>query len=382
MRAPGTSPPPGGAVPGAAGEVALTPQDRRRHGLVAVLGLLGTVTVGLLVAVQSRVNGELAAVFAPASEAVLGWRGPAPDRVAAGLDAALLSFGIGWTLVVAGALSTPRGRRGLRGLRASVRSGGLRWWQLLGGVGGAAFVAGQGIAVPVLGVAVFTVTVVAGLTVGGLLVDHYGLSPNGARPFTARRVLGCLLAVGGVGLSVSGSLAGGLTTDAGLGAFALVLGLSLVVGMGTSAQQAVNGHVAVRSGSPWTAGVVNFTAGIVLLLVLRLALVGTAAPAPLPSQWWAYLSGPIGLSFIVLAALLVRTLGVLVLSLGNTAGQLVGAIALDQLLPTAAGRPGAVEFVAAVVIFAAVALAASRSRRPRPAGPGIAELAMAGATAR
>jgi len=372
----------GGAVPGAPGEVGLTPHDRHRHGVVVVLSLLGTVTVGLLVAAQSRVNGELAAVFAPASEAALGWRGPAPDRVAAGLDAALLSFGIGWVLVAAGALATPRGRRGLREMRASVRSGGLRWWQMLGGVGGAAFVAGQGIAVPVLGVAVFTVAVVAGLTVGGLLVDRYGLSPNGSRPFTPRRVLGCLLAVGGVGLSVSGSLAGGLDTDVGLGVFAVVLVLALVVGVGTSAQQAVNGHVAVRSGSPWTAGVVNFTAGIVLLLVLRLALVGTAAPAALPSQWWAYLSGPIGLSFIVLAALLVRTLGVLVLSLGNTAGQLVGAVALDELLPTAAGRPGAVELMAAAVIFAAVALAASRPRRPRPTGPGVPELATVGATAR
>lgn len=369
VRRPGTSETVGGVAPVPDGSSQpLTVHDRRRHGLVVVLSLLGTVAVGLLVAAQSRINGELAPGLVPAAEAVVGWRGPAPDRVAAGLDAALLSFGIGWVVVVLGALLTPRGRRGLRALTASVRSGRLRWWQMLGGVGGASFVAAQGIAVPVLGVAVFTVTVVAGLTVGGLLVDRQGLSPNGVRPFTARRVLGCLLAVGGVGLSVSGSLAGGLTTDAGVVAFVLVLVLALVVGVATAAQQAVNGHVAVRSGSPWTAGAVNFTAGVASLLVLRLVLVGTTAPAPLPElpgQWWAYLSGPIGLSFIVLAALLVRTLGVLVLGLGNTAGQLVGSIALDELLPTAAGRPGPVELVAAVVIFAAVALAASRPRRPR-----------------
>ncbi|WP_380163895.1 DMT family transporter [Jannaschia sp. R86511] len=393
MHRPGTSTTSRGGTPGRDATAGPGAHDRHRHGLVVVLSLLGTLAVGVLVAAQSRINGELAPVLVPAAEAGFGWRGPAPDLVAAGLDAALLSFGIGWVLVVAGALATPRGRRGLRALRASARSGGLRWWQLLGGVGGAAFVAAQGIAVPVLGVAVFTVTVVAGLTVGGLLVDRFGLSPNGARPFTVRRVVGCALAVAGVGLSVSGSLAGGLTTDAGVVAFVLVLVLALVVGVGTSAQQAVNGHVAVRSGSPWTAGVVNFTAGVASLLVLRLVLVGTAAPAALPTQWWAYLSGPIGLSFIVLAALLVRTLGVLLLGLGNTAGQLVGSIALDELLPTAAGRPGVVELTAAVVIFAAVLLAASRPRRARPGptgsggpggpgGPGGAERTPAGTAAR
>lgn len=327
-----------------------------------LVGLLCTVVVGLLVAGQSRINGELAPVFVPDAVAEAGWRGPAGDGVAAGLDAALLSFGIGWLLVVVGALATPRGRRGLRLLIRSVREGRLRWWQLIGGVGGAAFVAAQGIAVPVLGVAVFTVAVVAGLTVGGLVVDRFGLSPNGARPFTIRRVLGCLLAVAGVALSVSGSVAGSTALQDGVVFFVLVLGLALVVGGATAAQQAVNGHVAVQARSPWTAGVVNFTAGLVTLIVARLALVGTAAPAPLPTQWWIYLSGPIGLTFIVLAAVLVRTLGVLVLSLGNVAGQLVGSVALDELFPTDAGRPGVAELTAAAVIFAAVALAASRRR--------------------
>lgn len=344
---------------------AVDPVVRSRHALVLCLSLLGTVMVGVLVAAQSRINGEVASSLVPARGVAWGWAGPASERVAAGLDTAILSFAIGWVVVVGGALLTPRGRRGLRALRGAVRDGTLPWWQLLGGMGGALFVAAQGIAVPVLGVAVFTVAVVAGVTVGGLVVDRFGLSPNGARPYATRRVVGCLLAVAGVGLSVSGSLADGISSGAAPLLFVLVLVLSLLVGTGTAAQQGVNGFVALRSGSPWTAGVVNFTAGLTLLVLLRLSLVGTVAPAPLPTAWWAYASGPIGLSFIVLAALLVRTLGVLVLSLGNTAGQLVGSVALDELLPTAAGRPGTVELVAALVIFGAVVLAASRPRRRR-----------------
>jgi transporter family-2 protein len=85
----------------------------------------------------------------------------------------------------------------------------------------------------------------------------------------------------------------------------------------------------------------------------------------MPAAWWSYVSGLIGMSFIILAALLVRTLGVLLLGLGTTAGQLLGSITLDELLPTGAGRPGPVELGAAVLIFAAVLLAASRPGRPR-----------------
>lgn len=341
---------------------------RARHRLVVVLSLLGTALVGVLVALQSRVNGELAVVFAPGADG--GWRGPATDRVAAGIDGALLSFLVGWVPLLLASLLVPAGRRGLRAVAASVRDGRLRWWQLLGGLGGALFVVAQGVAVPVLGVAVFTVAVVAGLTGGSLLVDRLGLSPNGARPFTVRRVLGCLLAVVGVTISVWSSLAGGPGLASGVLAFVLVVVLSLVVGAGTSAQQAVNGHVAQQAGSPWTATLVNFTAGLVLLVVLRATLVGTVPPAPLPTDWWLWLSGPIGMAFIVLAALLVRSLGVLLLSLGNTAGQLVGSITLDELFPTGAGRPGLVELAAATVIFAAVVLAASRPRRPRPPARG------------
>ena len=352
-----------GVLPPAAAE----PTHPGRHRVVLTLGLLGTTVVGALVAAQSRLNGEMAVVLTPA--ALGGWRGPGSDRVAAGIDAAVVSFVIGWVPLVLGMLLLPAGRRGVRGLVASVRTGRLRWWQTIGGFGGAVYVMSQGIAVPVLGVAVFTVAVVAGLTGGSLLVDHVGLSPNGARPLAARRVLGCLLAVLGVAVSVWSSLADGVGLGAGVVVLVLVVGLSLLVGAGTSAQQAVNGHVALQSGSAWAATLVNFTAGLLLLLLLRLTVVGTVPPAPLPGDWWLYLSGPIGMAFIVLAAALVRTLGVLLLSLGNTAGQLVGSIGLDEVFPTGAGRPGAVELAAAVLIFAAVVLAASRPRRARPAAP-------------
>jgi transporter family-2 protein len=342
-----------------------TPNERRHHRWAVLVGLLGTVLVGVLVAAQSRVNGELAPQFVPDEVARFGWRGPADAAVASGIDAAVLSFSIGWVLVLLATLVSTRGRLGVGRVRAALRAGDLRWWMLLGGLGGASFIAGQGIAVPVLGVSVFTVATVAGVTIGGLLVDRFGLAPGGVRPYTARRVVGCVVAVLGVALSVSGSLSDGIASGAAVAVFVVVLVLCLPIGAATAAQQAVNGRVAQQAGTPWVAGLVNFTAGLTALLLARLVLVGTVGFGPLPQQWWLYLSGPIGLSFIILGAVLVRTLGVLLLSLGNTAGQLVGSIAIDEVFPTSAGRPGLVQVVAAVVIFAAVALAASRPRHAR-----------------
>ena len=343
-----------------------------RHTLVLAASLVGTVAIGCLAATQSRINGDLAPVFVPPAVVVPSWDGPATAALAAGLDTALLSFVIGWVVVVVASLVTPRGRHSLRALGASLRDGRLRWWQTLGGLAGATLVTSQGVAVPVLGVAVFTVTIVAGVTVAGLLVDRFGLSPRGVRPLTARRVVGAALAVVGVGLSVGGGLDDAGRASVAVGTFVAAFGFALAAGAGTSLQQAVNGHVAARSGSPWVAGVVNFTTGLLLLVPLRLLVVGAVPPAALPEQWWLYASGPIGVFFIVLSAVLVRTLGVLVLGLGNTAGQLVGSITLDELYPTAAGRLGLLELTAAVVIFAAVALAASRPRArsplPVPAG--------------
>ena len=85
-------------------------------------------------------------------------------------------------------LNAARARRRPRRDRARSRTRRLRWWQLLGGLGGALFVASQSITVATLGVALFTVCVVAGQTGNSLLVDRLGLGPGGrARITVARR---------------------------------------------------------------------------------------------------------------------------------------------------------------------------------------------------
>src|SRR5205807_2309308 len=115
---------------------------------LAVLG-------GVCSAGQSTVNGGLS------------------ERVGSPIVAGLVSNGIGTCLLVLAALTLPPVRAGLRRLRDQARTGGsrLRWWQYLGGIFGALFVAVVALTVPVLGVALVTVTQVCGTTLGGVVTD-------------------------------------------------------------------------------------------------------------------------------------------------------------------------------------------------------------------
>ena len=97
-------------------------------------------------------------------------------------------------------------------------------------------------------------------------------------------------------------------------------------------KQAVNGRVrAVTDAS--VATLQNFVVGLSALLLglaLRAVTVGVAASSwPGPDRLWLYLGGPIGASFVAMAAVVVKQLGVLRFGLAVTAGQLVGGVLLD-----------------------------------------------------
>ncbi|MBU8858893.1 MULTISPECIES: DMT family transporter [unclassified Micromonospora] len=306
---------------------------------VAGVGL--ATASGVMVAVQSRINGELGV------------------RLADGIAAAVVSFGVGLLILLVLVPATPGGRRGLGALRGALRTGTLRPWQCLGGVCGAFLVATQGLTIGALGVAVFTVAVVAGQSGSSLLVDRAGIGPTGRQPVTPNRLIGAVLTVLAVLLAVGDRLG---DPDA----LALAL-LPLAAGVGIAWQQAVNGRVRAASGSAMTATLVNFTVGTAALLVtFAVDLVVRGRPAgAFPDEPWLYLGGPLGIVFIALAAALVRFTGVLLLGLATIAGQIVGAVLLDLVLPTAASHPGLDTLLGAALTMVAVLVAAfGPARRP------------------
>lgn len=284
----------------------------------------------MLVALQSRINGGLS------------------QQLGNGFVVAAVSFGSG--LVILGALMifSRRGRQGLGRLRAEIASRHLPWWALCGGAGGAFFVLNQGLVAPLTGLALFTVGIVAGQVVGGLFLDKAGFGPGGRINPTVPRLIGTSLAIAAVIVSVGSSA----------GAPVWLVVFPVIVGAGVAAQSMVNGLVRAAAQSALTATFVNFVVGTVLLVVFAaVSVLVSGWPTQWPSEPWHYLGGLIGTIFIAIAAMLVRTAGVLLLSMSNVAGQLIAAVVFEVGAPLAGGVSNTMIIGSSVALLAVVVAA-------------------------
>lgn len=314
-------------------------EPRTTHAIALAAAVVG----GVLTTAQARMNGEIS------------------RTIEAPIQAAIWSFGSGLIVLTVVMLATPAVRRGMGRILAALRDGGLKWWQCIGGAAGGLFVAAQTYAVPLVGVAIFTVAAVAGQTANALLVDRLGVGPGGRRPVQPTRVLAALLAVAGVAISVSGSL--------GQGSVALLpVVAAVLVGGGVALQQGVNARVNLVSRQVFATTWQNFTVGTTLLLVLLLI---QALRSPLPSlspagiPWWAWWGGLAGIGFIAIAAWAVQHVGVLLFGLALLTGQLGSAVLFDLLFPAHGEHLQATMLLGVLVTFGAAALAGWFARPSR-----------------
>src|SRR5699024_5432303 len=306
----------------------------------------GGVVVGMVVPVQARVNGELG------------------RRLEDGLAAALLSFAGGLLLLIVFVLVSARLRRALGALRIAVRDEGFPRWYLLAGTFGAVFALAQSTLTLLTGVAVFTVALLSGQAIGGLVVDAWGFGGGVRRRPECHRLIG----VGVILVAAVVSALPGFASTPDPGTVALPAAGALATGFLIGLQQAMNGATSAVSGSPAAATWVNFWGGSLFLAVAWGVQVLLRGPAehPLPTEWWLYLGGLCGLVFIGVSALLVRRLGLLWLALAVTAGELVGALVLDLVASPVRAAPSMFPVVAAVLASVAVGSTSRRTRDPRP----------------
>jgi transporter family-2 protein len=221
-------------------------------------------------------------------------------------------------------------------------------------------------AVPLVGVAFATVAALSGQLVGSGIVDAAGIGPGGRHAPTGFRVAGVALAF--VGLVIAAAGRSGAPGGARVGLLALIAGAGVLVAL----QQAANGHVQRVTGDAPVAALVSFAGGALALVVSSAVLLASGAVGPLRqpglAHWWMFFGGVGGASYIALSAATVRSLGVLALSLGLTAGQLLAGLVLDATLPAgehlrATTVIGALLAVAAVLVVSREGVPARASSR-------------------
>ncbi|GAA0451931.1 DMT family transporter [Streptomyces olivaceiscleroticus] len=306
------------------------------------LAVVAAIAAGMVVPVQARLNGELS------------------HRLDDGIAAAAISFSGGLVLLSVLAIFSPGLRGALGRLAGAARDGRLPRRYLLAGVLGGTFALAQSTAALVTGIAVFTVSAIAGQTLGGLIVDARGIGGGLKQRPGATRLTGAAVILVAAVVSALPRLTG---TPAPAEVILPALA-AIAAGFLLGVQQALNGASTATSGSPLAATWLNFFVGAAFLVVTwaAKALVRGTSSHALPTSWWVYLGGLCGVVFIGASAFLVRRIGVLLLSMASIAGQLAGSIALDFLVPSGGRSPSPLTVLGALLTFAAVWIA---SRRPR-----------------
>lgn len=313
----------------------------RRHlglGTFLVIWIFG----GFSVAIQARANSELT------------------QHTGNGVQAALISFGSGFVIISIAMIFSKSMRAGLGRILASLRDRSLPWWAVPSGVIGGIFVASQSFSVALIGVAMFSVGIVAGQTLNSLLVDHFGLGPIGRQHITTRRVLSAIIAIAAVIVAVLSRLGGGDTRY-------LAIFLALCAGAAVAVQQAFNGRTSAAARQPFSSTWVAFFFGTVTLVLASLVgilFLGAEAQFPTQGPWWMFLGGIMGVTFISTASWGVPRLGVLVFALISIAGQLTAGLALDLFVPVAGTSVTTNLVIGVIMTLVAVAVGSTTRRTP------------------
>jgi transporter family-2 protein len=317
--------------------------ERRSRAALAPLVALGFFC-GALVAVQSRINGQLGVDLGD------------------GFIAAVISFGSGLLIVSLALVLSRAGRRGIRTVAAAVRTREIPWWHTAGGFGGGLFVLSQGLYAGGLGIALFTVAIVAGQTISGMVIDSRGIGKVGPRAITVTRVIGAVLALVAVVIAVLPQLNGHVHVAVTI--------LPFAIGLLVGAQQALNGQIKSLAGSAVSATFFNFVGGTALLLVFAIVNVIVAGlPHGFPTNPLLYAGGLVGVLFIAGFAAITPIVGVLLQSLAAVSGQLIMALVVDYIAPTDDLGVGIATVIGTVLTLVAVIVAAIRSRPVRAHAP-------------
>ncbi len=221
-------------------------------------------------------------------------------------------------------------RRGMGNLKAALKDGRIPWWQVPAGVLGGLFVALQTQTVPLLGVAIYSVSSIAGQTAVSLFVDRVGLTGGGKKPISKRRVAAAVVTVGAVLVSVLDKFS--VSTFSLFAVF-----LSLAAGAMVGVQRALNGQINEHTKVSFSTSLLNFIMGTTTLSVIWILgiLFANGKVNPLPGwNLLLYTGGSIGVVYIAFTSTIVQHLGVLTFTLFSVGGTLIGSLLIDLFMPS------------------------------------------------
>jgi transporter family-2 protein len=303
------------------------------------LGVLIAAGAGIIWAVQAKMNAQFSAELG--------------EPLVSG---AVNFIGGSVVLLIAVAFRPRKVAAGAVRLRQAIGAGAISPLTLLAGLVGVGIVLAQVYVVDLIGIAAFTVTLVAGSAVAAIVIDATGLGPDGKVRITPLRIVGAVVLVVAVALVAFGK--GGF---AGLTAVALIgLAVAVLTGVLVALQTAMTGALVVASRSIIVSMLIAFVTGAVLFPLIRAFL----GPLNIPAEvsWVFLIAGPLAVVFVATAAVLASRMSLLLLSAAIVIGQTIGAVAIDLLYPTPAGRPGWVAAVGVALAVAAVVIIAVASR--------------------
>lgn len=297
---------------------------KKTNTLTIPLLMLATIGAGMLSPMQSAVNGKLG------------------EYVQDGNLCAVISFASGLIIMFAIILSNRTYRKQMAAIPSLIKIKKVPLWNWLAGLCGAMVVFSEGASASQLGIATFQTSLICAMLLSGLLCDRFGIGVPEKKPFTLLRISGAILALIATLLVVSPQW----NTPHML----LLAILPFLAGLLAGWQPAGNATIAETTGSVIVSITWNFIVGfsaLTIMLFIRIAL--GKASFVLPDVWWMYLGGPLGLISIGLMAILVRGLGLLLLGVTSTAGQLVGSVLIDQLIPALGNTVYTVTIIGTVV---------------------------------
>jgi bacterial/archaeal transporter family-2 protein len=276
--------------------------------------ILLALAAGCLMAVQARINSFVATDLG--------------DSITAGA----VVFAAGFVTMAAAAALTRAARRSVRVMWGQLRRRELPRYLLLSGPAGMLGVLAQTTTVQVIGVALFSLSFILGQMVASTSIDHFGWSLS-----TRRR----LNIIGGAALALA--MAGVATAsvprlDAAGSAVWAAFAFVFAAGIAVSAHMAFNGRITAAVGRPEPAALATYVFGTatMMLVIAALAAGGLGRLDTLVNvKVWYLALGLAGPVLVLLAAGIVRRIGVLLFTLGMVTGQLIGSILLDLYWPAA-----------------------------------------------